>query len=285
MSEATTAQAQTTALNHAVNVCYERLYTLGVADIADLDTWRDNYNGDAFGAMGGRYASARNGNISGINVVRSLLTFSLGELGASDDINNPFPFNTQDWWRFIEDYYNDEGSFSAGSVDSRVTARGWTRGAEPTLTGFSVARLNVTPRGNSLETGVGQDIKLSTVSGPGSDLKVVRFQGEDTGIDVFDERGSGLAVDVASVDELNPNGQILANPIFDNSVADDQDIASITGWALSTATDFQAETGTTFRTLTRSIKTAIDGATLTQTLSTALEVNRPYVPVVIARRS
>lgn len=252
------------------------LVTDGPSVIARLDQIAAAYAGQAGTLLDAPVQSSVRTNIRrAFRAYRPMMTAALAEWGKSDGVDvvpaapsNAFFARLREWME-AQNYY--------------VTARGWTRGSEPSITGLSVYRLLKDENGENIETGNPETITVEVVKANGNrQSPQVNVYGEPAGVDEFELLGSGLGA--FSITPVAPGaaatGGLLANPSLAQSFADDADVSTLNGWTLSSATAWQSDTGETFRDLTTSIKTDDANAYIEQYVQTNLNPAQPYLPIV-----
>lgn len=287
MAEATTAQAQATMVQ-ACETYYDFLVTDGANVLTNIAN--EGYNGDNLKGDGATRGAIRDSIKSVEEKIKARLKFTLEELAASADVDIPFSFGDE-FFRRLRRYYDDVEEYAGGSVDSKVAARGWTRGGEPTLTGVKVFRLNVDDHGQTIETGNPQDNVIQVISGPGQSTRKVAFSSSAPGLDKWDLQGRGAYKEVSLIDDNNISATVdgltqavvdplLAHGVDNGSAVTDADLAN---WTLSGDTHFTSDTSITYRDAASSLSTTgvnADGAYVYQDVSTELDKRIAWLPVV-----
>ena len=296
MSKATVGEAETTIQN-TVNAAYQFLASGGGNNlITKLTTANDAYTSDGISLADytTATAAARQSAVSTWNALRGAMKLAMDDFGHAAGVDAITSAPSAEFFRTLRRYYSDKEEYAAGSVDKKVTARGWTRGAEATtdvsstaLTG-SAFRLTVDEDGQDIETGFPQDLNFKVTSGPGQ-KDTILIEGEPAGQDVFQLLGAGpQTLTITSIDERNP-GPALSNPTFNHGVTTSGSAVAntaLSSWTTNNDTDWTSVVSTTtggfgFR-LGAGVATDDDGATLTQTLSN-ISAKEPYLFVAVVK--
>ena len=279
---ASAAQAEVTLLD-AIEVVMDSLTTAFDTPITNIGSVESNYNGDYAEIITAANAQHRAALMSSIQNYKLALIQALKEYGEASGVDIPFDAASREWFVRFREYLQDDGAYTGGSVDKDVTALGWTRGSEPSLTGFKIYRLTVDEYGQDIETGYGQTILLKSITGPGQDVKEVQIEGQDKAIDLYDEhtngKGSGEVNTLRSVDENNKGDSVITNPTLFSSVADAATITALSGWTLSGT--WKNETGSPLlRDQDNVIYSTTDGDYIEQNASSEMNPRIPHIPVV-----
>jgi|GEM_PF-2775018 len=249
--------------------------TDGPSIIAELDAIASAYAGQRGDKMAApNQSTQRRALQTSVTGYREMMTIALNDLGKADTVDIPVDAPTGVYFRLLREWMED--------ADYYVTARGWTRGSEPTITGLSTYRLLTDERGEPIESGNPEVITTTVVKANGNaQTPQVTVSGEPKGLDVFELLGSGM--DRAPLTPVSPDvvgDNLLINPTLAHSFADAADVTALSGWTLSATDDFVSDTGVLFRNLTTAIQTDTQDAYIEQFVTSNLNPDRPYLPIV-----
>jgi len=254
--------------------------TDGPSIIAKLDAIAAAYAGQRGDKMAAPNQSGQ--RLALRQAVRSyveMMGIALNDLGKADTVDIPVDAPTGVYFRLLREWMS--------SANYYVTARGWTRGSEPSITGLSVYRLLTDRRGEPIESGNPEVITATVVKANGNaQTPLVEVSGEPAGLDAFELLGSGM--DRAPLTPLSPDvvgDNLLINPTLAHSFADAADVTALSGWTLNASDEWVSDTDQLFRNLTTSIQTSTQNAYIEQFVTSSLNPDRPYLPVVAVRPS
>ncbi len=280
---ASAAEAQGTVEDIA-NAVYDLVITDGPSQLTRLNTIDAGYAGQGTVDNG---LGVRRNLVASLGEYGSMMSQALIEWGKAEGVDALETSVSGELFVRLRQYLSDEGPYSGGSVDKKVTARGFSRGSEAAPTGFKVYRLLVDEYGQTIDTGNPQVITLERVSGPAESPHVLNLRGEQEGLDAFELLGSGDDVNITAVNETTgtntgAGGNVLLNPRLNNlsSTTSITATTQISNWALNDAAEWDGDTTNKFRTNLRSIKTSTDRAYFQQTITNGLDPRTPYLPVV-----
>lgn len=189
---ATVGQSET-ALQYAVDFVYDALVTNRVADNSNAVAVLTNYSGDEKQELLAAIEGQRKVSVDSITAHgRALVGRALLDWVHAAGVTAPFTSVNDDLFVTLRQYYDDVGTFAGGSVDKKVTGRGWTRGT-PSVGSYNwtISRITVDEYGQAIETGNPQVVRIVNRSLAADTRKVVVFTPGDAGRDIFDIQGPG----------------------------------------------------------------------------------------------
>lgn len=192
-----------------------------------------------------------------------------------NDVNGAFAY----WVR----YMTDTGEFAGGSVSEKFTTRGIVRGTLNSPTNTKLVRVPYDRTGQAIQFGHAEAITATVTSVANAAKFALVLNGTDAGRDVYDQQGSGAAQTLTLETELTSGTPNVSNPnlIQGSPTSQDAGITALTGWKLSDPSHWTVDLVKTYRSNARSMKTAVDGAYISQPIPSYTKLDIPYVPYAI----